>query len=61
MISKYVNFFCLLILELIEQARQKGGTSRNNNNESNSGITNLGIKNSLSQSNCCGGGNNNSN
>ncbi|CAO1388661.1 unnamed protein product [Diamesa hyperborea] len=55
------RLFYEIAQELIEQARQKGGTSRNNNNESSSGVTNLGIKNSLSQSNCCGGGNNNSN
>lgn len=56
------NWFLLLVerlfyeiaAELIEQARQKGGLSRNHHDSS---VTNLGMKNNLGnfQSSCCGG------
>ena len=58
------KLFYEIAAELIEQARQKGGLSRNHHNSS---VTNLGMKNNISsfQSNCCSGGvgtnNNNSN
>lgn len=48
------RLFYEIAQELIEQARQKGGLSRNQHDSS---VTNLGMKNNLSnfQSNCCGG------
>lgn len=48
------RLFYEIAAELIEQARQKGGLSRNQHDSS---VTNLGIKNNLGkfQSNCCGG------
>ncbi|CRK90641.1 CLUMA_CG004342, isoform B [Clunio marinus] len=48
------RLFYEIAAELIEQARQKGGLSRNHHDSS---VTNLGIKNNLGnfQSNCCSG------
>lgn len=48
------RLFYEIAAELIEQARQKGGMSRNHHDSS---VTNLGMKNNLGnfQSNCCGG------
>lgn len=48
------RLFYEIAAELIDQARQKGGMSRNHHDSS---VTNLGIKNNLGnfQSNCCGG------
>lgn len=47
------RLFYEIAAELIDQARQKGGMSRNHHDSS---VTNLGIKNNLGnfQSNCCG-------
>jgi len=52
------RLFYEIAAELIEQARQKGGLSRNHHDSS---VTNLGIKSNLGnfQSNCCGGGRSN--
>lgn len=48
------RLFYEIAAELIDQARQKGGMSRNHHDS----VTNLGIKSNLGnfQSNCCGGG-----
>jgi hypothetical protein len=50
------KLFYEIAAELIEQARQKGVPRAHH-----SSVTNLGMKNNLSnfQSNCCGGGGNN--